>query len=126
MTGTVLQQLEPACDPALPVEHEAQPTGLERHDDLLEDGAQNPLAGFGGSGGMVPDRRQVVRKGQQRRTLVVAKSARLLVAQSLQLFLEPRHRRQTLIPSAFKLACDEAGRLSGSTASYCRRACVTS
>ena len=47
LPGAVLRHFQPRVISALPMQHEAQPIGLHRDDDLLEDGAQNPLAGFG-------------------------------------------------------------------------------
>src|SRR5436305_15134713 len=54
LASTVLHHFKPRVIPALPMQHEAQPIGLDRDDDLPEDSPQNPLAGFVGRSGMVP------------------------------------------------------------------------
>jgi hypothetical protein len=59
LARSVLQHLEPRVIAALPVQHEVQPTGLDSHDDLIQHGAQNPLARLKGSSGIVPERRQI-------------------------------------------------------------------
>ena len=54
LPSAVLRHFKARVISALPMQHEAQPIGLHRDNDLLEDGAQNPLASFVGRGGMVP------------------------------------------------------------------------
>jgi hypothetical protein len=66
--------------PTLPVQHEVQPTGLDCHDDLLQNGAQNPLARFDGSSCVVPERWQVAGKRHKGHALVIADGVRLLAA----------------------------------------------
>jgi hypothetical protein len=43
LAGQVLNHFKPRVIPALPAQHQVQSVSLGRHDDLLEDGPQNPL-----------------------------------------------------------------------------------
>ena len=88
LTTAVVDDFEPSVIPALPLQHQMEPIGLDSDDDLLEDSSQNPLADFDGGGGMVPQLRQVISKRQQRRALVIAKRAWLFPAQALELLLD--------------------------------------
>ncbi len=47
LANAVLRHFKPRVVPTLPMQHQVQAICRDGDDDLLEDGAQNPLASFG-------------------------------------------------------------------------------
>jgi hypothetical protein len=74
---------------------------------------------------MVPEPRQIIGERQYRRALIIGESIRLIDALASDLVLDACDRRETFIPAPFEFA-GPTSRLSGSTASYCRRARIAS
>ena len=124
LAGTVLHHFKPRVIPALPVQHEAQPAGLGRDDDLLEAERKIRLrvsaeaAGWFHTAGKSSASASSVARSSSRRGLGCW-FCRLLSCSSSRATAARRsfHRRSSSFATR---------RLSGSTASYCRRACVTS
>jgi hypothetical protein len=54
LANAVLRHFKPRVVPTLPMQHQVQAICRDGDNDLLEDGPQNPLAGFVGRRGMVP------------------------------------------------------------------------
>src|SRR5260221_5719086 len=66
LAGATLHDLERRMIASLPMEHKPQAAGFDGDDDLLDDGPQDPLAGLGGGGGMLPQAGPNVGKQDQR------------------------------------------------------------
>ena len=90
------------------MQHQVQPTGRDRDDDLLENGPQNPLAGLGRGGRMVPQARQVCRQSEHLAPLGFGQRRRLRFSGDAHLFFEPRHFAKLLIPASLKIAGHQA------------------
>ena len=115
LTCAVFHDFEACVIAALPVQHQVQAVRFDRDDNLVEHGPQDPLAGLGGSSGVVPQPRyrssasaSKVRALHPRRKERPARSSRSLP----DLVLDPRDHHETFISSDVYSSSPATSRLS--------------
>src|SRR4029077_10854700 len=100
LAGPIYLQLQRGVVPALPVQDHLDEAAFDTYDDLVQCGAQDPLARFCRRSRVRPSELQIGTELHQVSTLFPPQRCRLLRLELGDLALEPMHDLQRLIPAA--------------------------
>jgi len=104
LAGPIHLQLERRVIPALPMQDHLNEAAFDAHHDLVQCGAQDPLACFRRRRWVRPSQLQIGTELHQLPPLFLPQRGRLLRLELGNLALEPMHDLQRLIPAALELA----------------------
>src|ERR1700688_3277018 len=124
LSRTVLAHTQSCVIVASPADDQIQAVVLHPHDDLLDQHANNTFARGYGRPLRMPSALDVGAEPEQRLAFAWAYAIREHYAEGIELVLEPSLLFQALVPTPLQFSGNS--RLSGSTASYCRRAYAVS
>jgi hypothetical protein len=93
---------------ALPMQHHLNKTTLDPRDNLVQHGADDPLARYRGCGWMRPGYLHIGAKAHEMLAFLLVENWRAALIKFLEFVFEPAHVDELAVPPPFEFARDEA------------------